>query len=421
MERFLYEKSLLPGGITLLTERMPHRDSAAIGVWVKSGARDEPGELAGISHFLEHMLFKGTERRDARAIAQSLESLGGHLDAFTSREQVCFYARVLSEHLPQAVDVLADIICHSRLAEDEIRREQQVVREEILSYEDNPEDKIHDLLAETLWAGHGLGRPILGTVERVLSFSQPTLGHYYRRRYVSNNLIISATGDVEHGALTELATRHFAPPSAEPLPLSDTPPPPAACVVHVERELQQLYLVLGTLGLHHRHPDRFGLLVLNAILGGGMSSRLFQSVREEAGLAYSIFSSTEFFRDTGLLFVSLGVSPGRGREALGRVREEMLRLAGDGPSEDEVCSGKLQLKGNILLSQESVSNRMHQLALEEIFQHTHRGPEAYVAQVMAVTRDDVVRLAREFLRPERYSLVALGPADGEPFGAKDWC
>jgi predicted Zn-dependent peptidase len=367
-------KSRLSGGITLLTEHMPHRSSAALGVWLRNGARDEPAELAGVSHFLEHMMFKGTEQRDARAIAQSLESVGGHLDAFTSREQVCFYARVLSENMPEAVDVLADIVCRSRIGEEDIRREQQVVREEILSYEDNPEEKVHDLLAETLWPGHGLGRPILGTVEHVLSFSRPALVDYYRGRYGPAEMVISAAGDVDHDRLGELVVRHFTPPAGSPLPSSSPPRAAAPGVNHAERDVQQLYLTLGTPGLDHRNPDRFPLLVLNAILGGGMSSRLFQGVREEAGLAYSVYSSAEFYRDAGVWFVALGVSPERGREALARVRDEIERLEREGPTDEEIRSGKQQIKGTILLAQESVSNRMNQLALEEIFDLPFRGP-----------------------------------------------
>ena len=420
MEGSLVRKSRLGNGLTLLTESLPHRRSVAIGVWVRSGARDEPEECSGISHFLEHMMFKGTERRDARAIAESLESLGGHLDAFTAREQVCFYARVLSENTEAAMDVLADIVCRSRFAEDDIRREQQVVREEILAYEDNPEEKLHDVLAETVWSTHSLGRPILGTVEHVLSFDRPTLLAYYGQRYVPGEVVIAVAGDLEHERVADMVTRHFQLSPATHIPLSDAPQPVPPRVVHVQRDVLQLYLALGAQSVPHAHPDRFPLMVLNTVFGGGMSSRLFQSVREEAGLAYSIYSHVDFYRDAGLLLVALGVAPEAGREALGRVREELARMQREGPSEEEVRAGKSQIKGSILLAQESVSNRMNQLALDEIYRGQPLGADYYVEQVMALTRDDVARVAREYLAPERFTLTALGPIKDGPLDGADW-
>jgi len=420
VESPLVRKSTLANGVTLLTERLPHRRSVAVGVWVKSGARDEPEELSGISHFLEHMMFKGTERRDARAIAESLESLGGHLDAFTSREQVCFYARVLSENVGEAMDVLADIVCRSRFAEADIRREQQVVREEILAYEDNPEEKLHDILAETVWATHSLGRPILGTVEHVQSFTRPALLGYYTHRYVPAEVVVAAAGDLDHDHVVELVSRHFQLPPAAQIPLSEPPRPVAPRIVHVQRDVLQLYLALGAQSVPHAHPDRFPLMVLNTVFGGGMSSRLFQSVREEAGLAYSIYSHVDFYRDAGLLLVALGVAPETGREALGRVHEELLRMQREGPSEEEVHSGKSQIKGSILLAQESVSNRMNQLALDQIYRGEPMGADYYVEQVMALTRDDVARVAHDYLSPERFTLTALGPLKDGPLSEGDW-
>src|SRR5262245_46909168 len=212
MSECTYRKTVTPSGITLVTERVPGRRSVALGVWVRSGARDEPFERLGISHFIEHMMFKGTERRDARAIAQSLESLGGHLDAFTGREQVCYFARALSEHLPQVVDVVSDIVCCSRFAPGEVEREKSVVREEISSCEDDPEDKINELLAGQLWGEHALGRPILGTIETVEALSPDALRDYFRRRYRPENLVVAATGDLEHDRVVDLVASHFTPP-----------------------------------------------------------------------------------------------------------------------------------------------------------------------------------------------------------------
>lgn len=415
-----FRKSVLPSGITVLSETLPERQSVSVGVWVRSGARDEPGELLGVSHFLEHMMFKGTERRDARGIARSLESLGGHLDAFTSREQVCYTARALSEHLPEAVDVLADIVFRSRFAEAEVEREKSVVREEILSYEDTPEEKVNDVLAELLWDGHALGRPILGTEATVTTFTSEVLRGYFRGRYRPEQVVVAAAGGLDHDHLVSLVSGHFAPPDGQPRPLSGTPPPFRPAVRHEERELQQLHLALGTRGLSFVDGERYALLVLDTLLGGGMSSRLFQSVREEAGLAYSVFSALDFYRDSGMVCIQLGVSPERGREALARVREELVQLCGQGPSEDEVAAAKSQLKGSVVMAQESVSSRMAHLARQEIYHGAHTPPEEQVSRVLAVTREHVAALAARLLPPEGFALAALGPAPGGALGERDW-
>jgi predicted Zn-dependent peptidase len=416
-----FQRTVLPSGVTVVTETMPDRRSVAVGVWVRSGSRDEVAEQLGISHFLEHMMFKGTARRDARAIAASLESLGGHLDAFTAREEVCYYARALSEHLPEVIDVLADIVCRSTFADHEVERERSVVREEIFSCEDNPDEKINDMLAEQVWGGHALGRPILGTVETVDRLSSESLRGYFQRRYRPESLVVAASGGLDHDALLDLVARHVTPPEGEPLPLSEPPPPFTPSLFHEPRtDLQQLYLALGTRGLAYRDPERYPLVVLNTLLGAGMSSRLFQSVREEAGLAYSVYSAADFHRDAGLLSIQLGVSPERGREALRRVREELDALVREGPGEDEVASARSQLKGTILMSEESVSSRMYHIAHEEIYRGSYTPPEEQVASVLAVTRDQVVEAARRFLRPERFVLTALGPTPDGLLTEADW-
>ena len=416
-----YRKSILPTGLTVITERMEHRRSVAFGVWSRTGARDEPAERLGITHFLEHMMFKGTEQRDARAIARSLESVGGHLDAFTGREQVCYYARCLMEHLPIAADVLADIVCRSRFAENELEREKSVVREEIFSCEDNPDDKVNDIHAEQMWGDHPLGRPILGRVETVSAITRPVLNDYFQRRYRPDHLVIAATGAIEHQPLLELVNRHFAPPAGDPLPLSPPPLEFSASVRHeVRDDLQQLYLTLGTRGLSYTDAERYPLVTLNALLGGGMSSRLFQSVREEAGLAYSVYSTVDFHRDGGLFGIQLGVAPDRGREALARVREELLKLVREGPAEDEIESATGQLCGSVTMGQESVSNRMYHLAHEEIYRGGYTHPDEQIAKLRAVTAEQVRAVASRFLPPGKFALTALGPAAGAPLGENDW-
>jgi predicted Zn-dependent peptidase len=416
----VYHKSVLSTGSTLVTETMPERRTFSLGVWVKSGARDEPAEWLGISHLLEHMMFKGTERRDARAIAASLESLGGHLDAFTAREQVCFYARALAVNLPDVVDVLSDIVCRSRIAQPEVDRERSVVREEILSYEDNPEEKIMDVLATQVWGGHALGKPILGTAETVDGLNAGELRAYYGRRYRPELLLVSAVGPIEHEAVAALVEKHLRPPGGEPGPLSEPPPPFTPSVHHEERDLQQLYLSLGTRGLSYGDDGHEVLIVLNTLLGGGMSSRLFQGVREEAGLAYSVYSVPDFFRDAGMFSIHMGVLPERGREALARTRLELERLRSEGPSESEVEAARLQSMGGVVMDNESLTSRMIQLASEEIYRTRYSALDEQIARVLAVTRDQVVDAARRFLDPARFALTALGPAHGGPMTAADW-
>jgi len=416
----IYRKSVLSSGTTLVTETMSERRTFSLGVWVRSGARDEPAEWLGISHLLEHMMFKGTERRDARAIAQSLESLGGHLDAFTGREQVCFYARALARNLPEVVDVVADIVCRSRLAQPDVDRERSVVRDEILAYEDNPDEKVNDLLAEQVWDGHALGRPILGTAETVDALTSEQLRAYHARHYRPELLLVSAVGPVDHDTVGALVERHLQAPDGVPAPLSEPPPAFAPAVRHMERDLQQLYLSLGTRSVPYADPDHHALIVLNTLLGGGMSSRLFQGVREEAGLAYSVYSIPDFYRDAGMFSIHMGVLPGRGREALKRTREELERLRRDGPDEAEVESARLQSMGSVVMDNESLTTRMMQLANEEIYRGQYTALDEQIARVLSVTRDQVVELARRFLDPARFALTALGPAPGGVMTAADW-
>ncbi len=421
MSAVAFRRSVLPSGITVLSESVPERQSVSVGVWLRNGARDEPAGKLGISHFIEHMMFKGTERRDARAIAQSLESIGGHLDAFTGREQVCYYARALSENLPEVVDVLFDLVGRPRFAAAEVEREKGVVREEISACEDNPDDKVGELLADRVWTGHALGRPILGTHETVGRLGEADLRAYFESRYRADQLVVSAAGGLEHERLLKLIAGVPNAPSGPALPLNDGPPQFHPSVMHqVRDDLQQLYLSLGTRALGYSDDDRYALFVLHTLLGGGMSSRLFQSVREEAGLAYSVFSSADFHRDGGMLSVHLGVAPERGREALDRVRLELERLGADGPGEDEVAMGRQQLRGSVVMGQESVSNRMSHLAQDEIYRGEYVPPEMQLERVMAVTREQVAALARRFLNPGDFALAAVGPSTGGELSERDW-
>jgi predicted Zn-dependent peptidase len=413
-------KTILPGGLTVLSQTLPDRRTLSLGVWVRSGSRDEPLAQLGVTHFIEHMMFKGTETRDARAIAASLESLGGSLDAFTSREHVCYTARVLSEHLPQAVDVLSDVVCRSRFEAAEIEREKSVVREEILAYEDNPEEKVSDLLAEQLWGDHALGRPILGTEATVGALDRAALRSQFERRFRADQIVVAASGGLEHEALVAEVSSGFAPPSGEPIALDGAPAPHRASVRHETRDLQQLYLSLGARAVPYGDPRRYPLVVAETLLGGGMSSRLFQRIREEAGLAYSVFTALDLLRDEGLFAIHLGVSPEKGREALRLLREELAKLVAEGAGGDEVEAAKMQIKGSVVMAQESVSSRMYHVARQELYLGRYTPPEEQVERILAVTPAEVHDTLRRFARPEAFSLAALGPADGEPLGVADW-
>ncbi len=413
-------KTVLPTGLTVLSQTLSDRRTLSLGVWVRSGSRDEPQPLLGVTHFLEHMMFKGTETRDARAIASSLESLGGHLDAFTSREQVCYTARVLSEHLPQSVVVLSDLVCRSRFETAEIEREKSVVREEILSYEDSPEEKVADLLSEQLWGDHALGRPILGTVETVTALDRDAIRTQFVGRYRADQLVVVAAGGLEHDALVTESARWFTPPEGATPVLDRLPEAHRPSVRHEKRDLQQLYLSLGARGVAYGDPTRYALVVAETLLGGGMSSRLFQRIREEAGLAYSVFTSLDLLRDGGLLAIHLGVSPEKGREALQLLREELSRLLSDGPTADEVEAAKMQLKGSVVMAQESVSSRMYHVARQELYLGRQTPSEEQLEHILAVTRDQAHDALRRFSRPERFSLAALGPDPGGPLSESDW-
>ncbi|MFN8587813.1 MAG: pitrilysin family protein [Candidatus Eisenbacteria bacterium] len=414
------QKVRLESGITLLTQPMPDRLTVAAGVWVRTGSRVESDAHQGMAHFIEHMMFKGTESRDARSIAASLEGLGGHLDAWTNHEHVCYEARALSEHLPQVVDVLADITCRSRFDAGEIEREKSVVKQEIAACEDDPSDKIHELLARQLYGGHGLGRPILGTVESVDAFTRSHLMDHFSSRYRADELVFAAAGGLDPDHVRELVERHFSAP-AGPAPVRDAAPVThAPSVVHEERDEQQLYLALGAPTPAYADPRRYGLRVLNTLLGGLMSSRLFQRIREEAGLAYSVGSGLSFLSDAGLLSIQMGVAPEQGREALRLLRAELQSLAEHGPSEAEVEAARMYLKGGVIIGMESVSNRMEHMARQELYTGRYTPPEAHVEAVLAVTRDEVAALAAEFVRPERFALGALGPAPGGALSERDW-
>ncbi|MCE9628009.1 MAG: insulinase family protein, partial [Candidatus Eisenbacteria bacterium] len=415
------DKTVLPNGITVLSQTLRDRRTLSLGAWLRTGSRDEPLERLGITHFIEHMMFKGTQSRDARAIAASLESLGGALDAFTTREQVCYTARVLSEHLPNAVDVISDLVCRSRFDDAEIEREKNVVREEILSYEDNPEAMVADQLSEQLWgADHALGRPILGTLETVQAYTRDAIVAEFTRRFRGSEIVVVAAGGLEHAALVDQVARGFNLPTGDAPARDAVPGVHRPSVRHEEHDLQQVYLSLGARGVASGDAVRYALRVAETLLGGGMSSRLFQRIREDAGLAYFVSTTLDFLRDGGAIGIDLGVSPDKTRQALGLLREELVTLLRDGPGADEVEAAKMQLKGSVVMGQESVSSRMYHIARQEL-QLGHNSPvERQLDKIMAVTHEQVVEVLRSHLAPERFSLAVRGPFEGGAVSESDW-
>jgi len=404
-----FHRDCLDNGLAVVAEEVPGVRSVSIGVWVRSGARHESWEQCGLSHFIEHMVFKGTAKRNALEIAKSLERVGGHVDAFSSKEFTCFYARVLDEHLSVAIDVLSDIVSHSLFDENDIEKEKRVVLEEIRTLEDTPDDQIHDLFSQAIWKNHPLGRSILGYRETVSGFNRKDLLNFFSSNYFLSNVVISVAGRFDYEALLGTLSKSFTLAKSG-RPEDGGPPPQYSRQVEVyERELSQEYLCLGARGVPYNHDLRFSLLVLNAIMGGGMSSRLFQRVREEEGLAYSVFSYADSLKDTGIFCAFMGVSPGSTEKALGIALEEFEKALKSSPSSDEIKSAQAQLKGSLLLGLESMSSRMNRLAKSEIYCGRYISLDELVSMIEQVNAETVAKAAELVLSRNNLCLVALGP------------
>src|ERR1700735_1474282 len=407
------QQEVLPNGLVVITEPMEHVHSVSVGIWLRNGSRREPAELNGISHFIEHMVFKSPTRRTAEDIAREVDSVGGMLDAFTSKEMVCFNTRVLDEHLPKAFDVLADMVLDPKFAEDEIEREKSVILEEIRMTQDNPEDLVHELFTQNFWYPHPLGKPILGTPETVGAFSRDTLRTWFQERYSPNNLVITAAGHLTHAQLLDLVAERFAArPAGNPWTPESVPVAAPHITVRTKYELEQVHLCLGVSSLPMTDRRRFAVAVLSNVLGGGMSSRLFQNIRERKGLAYSIFSELNSYRDAGVLSVYAGTS----LETLGPlvhcVLDEFRRMKDAPPPEEELRRAKAHLKGATLLALEGTGQRMNSLARYHIYFDRHYTAQELIAMLEEVTSAEVQRLAQEFFRSARVAASVVGNLDG---------
>lgn len=402
-------KTVLDNGVRIVTEAVDDLRSAAVSFWVDVGSRDEEPEEQGICHFIEHMMFKGTERLSARAIAERIDAIGGQLNAFTTKEQTCYYARVLDEHLTDAVELLAEMLLFSRMDPSDIEKEQSVILEEIRMYEDTPDEMIHDLAARAALGRHPAGRAVLGTQESVSAFTREQLLSFVRRHYTGRRLVVAAAGRLDHDRLVEQVARHFSE-----LPAGEAPKRSGAVESGYRwlvrsKKTEQAHLCLSTPGLRTNSPDKWPMLVLDTVLGGGVSSRLFQELREERGWVYSTYSYHTAFSDVGYFTVYAGASPGRAPAVLELVEQQLAALAVSGITEAELRRAKEHLKGSIMLSMESMSHRANRLARAELSGEPYLRPDEVLARIEAVTAEQVHELAARIFTPDAYAYAAVGP------------
>ena len=406
-------REVLDNGLRLITETMPHVRSVTIGVWLTRGSRDESDERSGIAHFVEHMLFKGTDSRSAEDIAQSIDSIGGQLDAFTAKEYASYYIKVLDEHLPLAVDLLADIVLRPAFVPDEIEREKKVILEEIKMVEDTPDDLVHELFTESFWQGHPLGRPILGSPQTVEALSAEALREYFRGAYVASNLIVAAAGNLDHAHVRALIEKAFGALAQYGNAVNGGPPRVLPQVVTRTKELEQSHICLGTDSYPQRHEDRYVSYILNTVLGGSMSSRLFQNVREKRGLAYSVFSGLSAYRDAGNLTIYAGCANDAVEEVVDLCVAELRGMKDTEMPPAELRRAQDHLKGSLMLSLENTASRMSHLARQEIYFDRHFGLDETLEGVERVTAADVQRVARELFSSGALAATVVGPRKPE--------
>ncbi len=420
----MIRQTVLRGGLRVVTEEMPNVRSVAFGIWVGVGSRDESPALAGASHFLEHLLFKGTKRRGALEIAAVMDAVGGEMNAFTAKEYTCYYARVLDTDLPLAVDVVSDMVTASLISSHDVESERGVILEEIAMHDDAPDDAVHDTFAARLFGSHPLGRPVLGSVDTISAVSRSSVHGYWRRRYQPSRMVVAAAGNLDHDKVVRLVRKAFAPTGL----LDDAGVQPEGPrggrsgvqtlggVDVLRRPTEQANLVLGTSGLARDDERRYALAVLNNALGGGMSSRLFQEVREKRGLAYSVYSYHSQYADTGLFGVYAGCAPGKVDEVLALCREQLDSVANHGVTGEELARGKGQIKGSFVLGLEDTGSRMSRIGKGELVHGEILGVDEFLGRIDAVSLDDVRSVARDVL-DGTWGLAVIGPFDGKDFSA----
>jgi predicted Zn-dependent peptidase len=410
----------LANGLRVITEAMPHVRSVSVGIWIGSGSRRESAEQNGLSHFIEHMLFKGTGKRSAEDIARSVDSIGGNLDAFTAKELVCYNTKVLDEHLSQAFDVLADLVLHPMFREEDIEKEKGVILEELKMEADSPDYLVHEIFSSNFWKDHPLGKPILGTRETVKKYDRAMVQSFYSSIYAPVNMLITAAGNLAHDRMVALVRQHFeevAP--GEPLGADPIPGTHARIALRNKKALEQVHMCLGVPSYPLPHEERFACYVMNTLLGGGMSSRLFQNIRERQGLAYAVFSELNPYRDTGCLSIYAGTSIESAPKVVQSILKEFRQLKEQAVNDEELRRAKDHLKGSLMLSLESTGSRMSNLARQEMYFSRFFTLDELVESIELVTAADVQRIAQTFFDPKQIALTVLGNLENFKIGRED--
>jgi len=407
------ERAILPNGIRVVTERMRHVRSVSVGIWIGTGSREEELQETGLSHFVEHMVFKGTKNRTAEQIAKSVDSIGGGLDAFTSKELVSYNVKVLDEHLPEAFDVISDLVRNPLFEPGDIEKEKGVILEELKMEVDNPEYLIHELFSSRFWKGHALGRSILGTKQTIRSFDRDMIDRYYRQFYTPSNILVTAAGNLSHRHLTELTDKYLGDLKPRRLrPAQPKPRPHAPLVFQNKDSLEQVHVYVGVPSISMPSESRFACYILNAILGGGMSSRLFQNIREKQGLAYTVFSELAMYRDAGCMLVYAGTSQKSAGKVVASIANELHEVAATTVSAEELRRAKDHLKGSFVLGLESTSSRMNNLARQELYFKRFFSLDEMLERIEHVTAAEVQTLAQQFFVPKQMAVAMLGRLDG---------
>ena len=411
----VYRKTVLPNGLRIVTEEIPYVRSVSVGTWINVGSRDESERMNGVSHFVEHMVFKGTKHYRVHQIAQSLESVGGYLNAFTTKENTCYYARILDAHLPKAIDVLSDLVQYPLFEAKEMEREKQVVIEEIKNIEDNPEDLIHDYFDKSLFHKHPLANPVTGSAENITNFSVADLANHRARYYVPGEMVLAAAGNLKHEAVVELVERYFK------LRKNGGERPRRGRMLGarraeqkiLERPITQAHICLGTIGFGVKHHLRYPLFVMNTLLGEGMSSRLFQNIREKFGFAYTVYSFISFLSDTGNFGIYIGTDGSKIDRSIGLIHKELEKLRSKPVGRAELNRTKEQLKGTMMLGLESTSSRMMRLGSAELYFGEHIPLDEILRRIESVSSEDIIEVANHLLKEERFSTVIFKPRPGK--------
>ena len=403
-----YDKTVLDNGITVITEPMDTVRSVALGIWCSVGSRDEAPADAGMSHFIEHMMFKGTPTRTAAQISESFDRLGAELNAFTSKEYTCYYSRLIDQHLPNAVEILSDMVVNASLAQDACLSEREVVLEEISRYDDQPEDQVHELFARTLMPSHPLGLPVIGHKGTVSGFDHAAAAAFHSRHYTTGNIVVAASGALEHQAVVDMISERLTLPVGPRSERVHATPVCDSAISVLTKDTEQAHIVWGVTGLPAYHEDRFALAVLDGVLGGGMASRLFQEIREKRGLAYAVYSYHSHFQDTGDFAIYAGTRPDNAAQVIGLINTEVERLVSDGATADELDRVRESIKGQMILGLESTRSRMTRLGKTQVTGAELLSLDEIINRVDSVTLDDLQRLARQMFTGSR-ALAVIAP------------